>query len=82
MLGCLPRSGLMTGRHLTRLMDPCITMLRQPKNIAPNPYQLQPASSESRLCVSLSLKVTAVKTNKPTFESTTIMSRQIMIFVF
>ena len=33
---------VMMGVHLTRLIDPWMTMLRHPKNIAPNPYQLQP----------------------------------------
>ena len=39
---CWPKSDWMMGRHLTRLILPWITMLRHPKNIAPNPYQLQP----------------------------------------
>ena len=41
MDGWNPKS-VMMGTHLTRLMDPWMTILRQPKYIAPNPYQLQP----------------------------------------
>ena len=44
MVGPCPKSELVTGRHLARLMDACMTMLRHPKNIAPNPYQLQPVT--------------------------------------
>ena len=46
MVGPCPKLELVTGRHLTRLMDPCMTMLRHPKNIAPNPYQLQPVAKD------------------------------------